>query len=140
MDECIFCKIIKGEIPSFKIFENEKVFCFLDINPLAKGHTLVIPKEHYKDNFDIPENDLKEIISVAKNLSIKVKETLNAEGVNLVNASGESAEQSVFHFHLHIIPRYKDDGLEMNKWWQSKAQKADFEELKKVAEKLRDVQ
>lgn len=140
MAECIFCKIVKGEIPSFKVFENDRVFCFLDINPLTKGHTLVIPKNHYENVFDIPENDLKEIISTAKDLSVKIKKTLNAEGVNLVNASGEAAEQSIFHFHLHIVPRYKNDGLEMNKWWQSKAQKADFGELEKTAEKLRNAQ
>ena len=126
---CIFCKIIKGEIPSFKVFENNKVFCFLDINPLTKGHTLIVPKKHYENIFDIPEEDLKEIISTAKNLANKFKEKLNAQGVNLVNASGETAEQSVFHFHLHLVPRYKDDGLEMNKWWQSKVKKVDFEEL-----------
>ena len=128
--DCIFCKIIKDEIPSFKVFENDKVFCFFDINPLTKGHTLVISKTHYKDIFEIPESDLKEIISTAKNLSEKIKKALGADGVNLVNASGETAEQSVFHFHLHIVPRYKNDGLEMNKWWQSKTQKADFEQLK----------
>ena len=136
MSDCIFCKIIKGEIPSFKVFENDKVFCFLDINPLTKGHILVIPKNHYKDIFDIPEDDLKGIISIAKRLAGIVKEKLGAEGVNLVNASGETAEQSVFHFHLHIVPRYKDDNLKMNKWWQSKSYKADFEELKKLAEKI----
>jgi len=138
MDECIFCKIIKGEIPSFKIWENDKIFCFLDINPLAKGHALIIPKEHYKDIFDIPSEDLKEIIFFAKNLSAKMKDVLGAEGVNLMNASGESAEQSVFHFHLHVIPRYKADGLEMNKWWQSKVSKVDFEELKQLVEKLKN--
>ena len=138
MSECIFCKIIKGEIPSFKVFENDKIFCFFDINPLTKGHTLVIPKTHYKDIFDIPEDDLKEIISVAKNLSIKITKTLGADGVNLVNASGEVAGQDVFHFHFHIIPRYKDDGLKMSEWWQSKTKKADFEELKKLAEELKN--
>ena len=138
MEDCIFCKIIKGEIPSFRVFENDKVFCFLDINPLTKGHVLVIPKNHYKDIFDISEGDLKEIISIAKELAVTIKEKLGAEGVNLVNASGEMAEQSVFHFHLHVVPRYKDDGLEMNKWWQSKNYKADFEELKILAEKLKN--
>jgi histidine triad (HIT) family protein len=138
MNDCIFCKIIKGEIPSFKILENNKVFCFLDINPLSRGHILVVPKEHYQDIFDIPEKELQEIISIAKELAHKVKKGLGAQGVNLINASGETAEQSVFHFHLHIVPRYKNDGLEMNKWWQSKAQKMDFGELKNLAEKLKD--
>lgn len=138
MSSCIFCKIIKGEVPSFKVFENDKVFCFFDINPLTKGHTLVIPKTHYKDIFEIPESDLKEIISVAKNLSIKITKVLGAEGVNLINASGEAAGQDVFHFHFHIIPKYKDDGLKMSEWWQSKTQKADFGELKQLAEKIKD--
>jgi len=138
MKDCIFCKIIKGEIPSFKIFENDKVFCFLDINPLSKGHTLVVPKEHHENIFDISLKDLKEIISTIKSLSNRMKKVLMAEGVNLFNASGVVAEQSVFHFHFHILPRYKNDGLEMNNWWQSKAQKADIEELKKLAEKIRE--
>jgi len=137
MENCIFCKIIKGEIPSFKVFENDKVFCFLDINPLSRGHILVAPKKHYENIFDIEEDDLKEIISVAKNLSLRIREIFGADGVNLVNASGETAEQSVFHFHLHIIPRYKDDMLEINKWWGSKSRKADFEELKKIAEEIK---
>ena len=134
MEECLFCKIIKGEIQSFKIFENDLVFSFLDINPLTKGHALVIPKKHYENIFDIPEDELKEIISVAKKLAGMIKEKLNADGVNLMNASGEAAEQSVNHFHLHIIPRYKNDGLEMNKWWQSKVSKIDIEQcLKELA-------
>ena len=134
MDNCIFCKIVKGEIPSFKIFENDRVFSFFDINPLTKGHVLVIPREHYENIFDIPENDLKEIISIAKKLSERIKEKLNADGVNLMNASGEAAEQNVNHFHLHIVPRYKADGLEMNKWWQSKVSKIDIEQcLKELA-------
>jgi histidine triad (HIT) family protein len=134
MNECVFCKIIKGEIPSFKIFENDRIFSFLDINPLTKGHALVISKKHYENIFDIPEDELKEIISIAKKLAGKIKEKLNADGVNLMNASGEVAEQSVPHFHLHIIPRYKNDGLEMNKWWQSKVSKIDIEQcLKELA-------
>jgi histidine triad (HIT) family protein len=134
MEECLFCKIVKGEIPSFKIFENDRVFSFLDINPLTKGHTLVIPKKHYENIFDIPEDELKEIISVAKKLSEIIRKKLNADGVNLMNASGEAAEQSVNHFHLHIVSRYKNDGLEMNKWWQSKVSKIDIEQcLKELA-------
>lgn len=134
MDDCVFCKIIKGEIPSFKVFENDWVFSFLDINPLAKGHALVIPKKHYENVFDIPEEELKEIISIAKKLAGRIKEKLNADGVNLMNASGQAAEQSVNHFHLHIIPRYKNDGLELNKWWQSKVSKIDNEQCLKELE------
>jgi histidine triad (HIT) family protein len=137
--DCIFCKIIKGEIPSFKVFENDKVFCFLDINPLTKGHALVVPKKHAEDVFDVPEDDLREIISVAKNLSEKMKKAWGVEGVNIINSSGEVAGQDVFHIHFHIIPRRVNDNLEISKWWRSKTEKADPEELKQLAEKLRNI-
>lgn len=136
MPDCIFCKIVKGEIPSLKVFENDKVFCFLDSNPISMGHTLVIPKEHYENIFDIPGDELKKVISVVKSLSIKIKEVLKTDGINLINSSGKIANQEVFHFHFHIVPRYKNDGLEMNKWCQSKTYKADDKELKKLAEKI----
>lgn len=135
-ESCVFCKIAKGEIPSVRVLENEKVFVFLDINPLAKGHCLIIPKQHFDNIFDINVEILKEIVETARELAEKVKNNLGAAGVNLVNASGKSAEQSVFHFHLHLIPRYENDNLEMNKWWQSKTQKPSQEELKKIAEKI----
>jgi len=136
MENCIFCKIAKGEIDSAKVFENENVFAFLDVNPLTKGHCLVIPKNHFENIFDIDKNILKEIVATAKEISEKMQKDLGAKAVNLVNASGKEAEQSVFHFHLHIIPRYENDGLEMNKWWQSKAKKANIEELKKLAKEI----
>jgi histidine triad (HIT) family protein len=135
--DCLFCKIAKGEIPSVKIFENENVFAFLDINPLTEGHCLVIPKQHYTDIFEIEEDVLKEIIAVAKDIAENAKRNLGATGVQLMNASGKDAEQSVFHFHLHVVPRYENDGLEMNKWWQSKAQNPSQEKLKKIAENLK---
>jgi len=135
--DCLFCKIAKGEIPSAKIFENENVFAFLDINPLTEGHCLVIPKQHYADIFEIEEDVLKEIIAVAKDIAENAKRNLGATGVQLMNASGKDAEQSVFHFHLHVVPRYENDGLEMNKWWQSKAQNPSQEKLKKIAENLK---
>ena len=136
MENCIFCKIAKGEIPSTKVFENENVFVFLDINPLTEGHCLVIPKQHFENIFDIEESILKEIIKTAKDLAIRMKINLGVTGVQLVNASGKDAEQSVFHFHLHVIPRYANDNLEMNKWWQTKAGNPSQEDLKKVLEKL----
>lgn len=124
MQDCIFCKIVSGQSPCTKVFENENIFAFLEINPLTKGHCLVVPKKHFENVFDIDKEVLKDIIVVAKNLSLKFKTELgNNGGVNLMNASGKSAEQSVFHFHLHIVPRYENDNLEMNKWWQSKVKK-----------------
>jgi len=136
MLDCIFCKIANKEIDSVKIFENDNLFAFLDINPLTKGHCLVIPKQHFENVFDIKKEVLQEIISVAKDIAENAKNKLGATGVQLVNASGKDAEQSVFHFHLHVIPRYENDGLEMNKWWQSKAQNPTREELKNFAEKI----
>ena len=137
MENCIFCKIISGEIPSAKIYEDEKVFAFLELNPLAKGHTLLIPKKHAQDIFDISQEDLKDIIAAAQKISLKLKETFGAEGVNLVQRSGKAAEQGVFHFHLHIIPRKIGDGIEMDRWWFEKAEAAFLEDLKVAAEKIR---
>ena len=137
MDKCLFCKIANGEIDSAKVWESDKVLAFLDVNPLTKGHCLVIPKDHFENIFDIDENVLKEIIFTAKNISNQMKVGLGATGVNLVNASGKTAEQSVFHFHLHIVPRYDNDGLKMNDWWQTKSQKSDVQELKKLAEEIK---
>ncbi|MFZ2390810.1 MAG: HIT family protein [Minisyncoccales bacterium] len=111
MEDCIFCKIINNEIPSYKIYEDDLVLAFLDIHPAVKGHTLIIPKKHAQDIFEIEEKYLERIISVAQKISNKMKDNFNADGVNLYHASGIAAEQSVFHFHLHIIPRRKDDNI-----------------------------
>ncbi len=126
-ENCIFCKIVNKEIPSKKIYEDKKVIAFLDINPISKGHTLIIPKKHSENIFDIGESELKGIISTSKKISILLKNKLNADGVNILHASGKEAQQSVFHFHIHIIPRYKDDGL--NTWPKSNYKELNFEEI-----------
>ena len=136
MENCIFCKIIKGEIPSSKIYEDQNVFVFLDINPITIGHCLVIPKEHSDDIFDTKDEALKDVIIVGKIMSKRLKEKLGATAVNLVNSSGKDAEQGVPHFHLHVIPRYENDELHMADWWQSKVKKFKPEELKRLAEKI----
>ena len=123
---CVFCKIIKNK-ESLKIYENEKTICLLDINPISKGHCLVIPKEHFRDIFDIDDEYLKNIISVSKKVSTALKQKLGATGVNILHASGESAQQSVFHFHLHLIPRYKDDGLDT--WPKSNYKEKSLEDI-----------
>ena len=107
---CIFCKIINGEIPSYKIYENDKVYAFLDIAKDADGHTLVIPKKHVSD---IMEADNETLAAVMEGIKVIADHyvSLGYDGVNVMNASGEAAEQSVFHLHFHIIPRKKDDGL-----------------------------
>jgi histidine triad (HIT) family protein len=129
MDKCIFCMIANKEIPAHIIYENEHVISFLDINPLAKGHCLVIPKKHYKDVFDMPANELNKVIEAAKQVSVLIKNKLEITGVNLLNASGKDAQQSVFHFHMHIIPRNKDDGLDT--WPKSNYKESNIDSLRK---------
>ena len=111
-NDCIFCKIIKGEIPSYKIYENECVYAFLDIAKDCYGHTLVIPKNHSENLFDTEEKDLCEVIKATKLIANHYK-NLGFDAVNIINASGKAAEQSVFHLHFHIIPRKEADGLKV---------------------------
>jgi len=109
--DCIFCKIVKGEIPCSKIYENDKVLAFLDIAPITKGHTLVIPKEHHKNLLELPNELLREVISAAKRVALAVRKAMKADGFNLNQSNFPAAGQVVMHAHFHIIPRYKDDGL-----------------------------
>ena len=110
MENCIFCKIAAGEIPSNTIYEDESFRVILDLGPATRGHALVLPKNHYADLYEIPEDVLAEAAKVAKKVAGTMKEKLSCDGLNLVQNNGEAAGQTVMHFHLHIIPRYKDDG------------------------------
>lgn len=111
MTNCIFCKIIKKELPAHIVYEDEFVLAILDKDMEVYGHTLIIPKQHYKDIFDIESSILEKIIYVVKKLSIQYKKNILATGINIFNASGIDAQQSVFHFHIHILPRFSNDGL-----------------------------
>ena len=113
MDNCIFCKIISGEIPSHKIYENDKVYAFLDIACDSYGHTLVIPKKHCTNILDCDREYLDAVIEAVQKISTHYVKNCGFEGVNVLNASGASAEQSVFHLHFHIVPRKTGDGLHM---------------------------
>ena len=108
-DNCIFCKIANGEIPSRTMYENERFRVILDLSPATKGHVLIIPKAHYQDLFELPEELASEVFVLAKNISARIKEKLKCDGLNIVQNNGKVAGQTVFHFHLHIIPRYIDD-------------------------------
>ena len=110
MDDCIFCKIIRGEIPCYKIYEDEDVFAFLDIAGDIDGHTLVIPKKHYKNILDCDFETLSKVMGVTKVISEHYVKDCGYDGVNIMNASEQVAGQSVFHFHVHIIPRFEGDG------------------------------
>ncbi|MFA6339120.1 MAG: HIT family protein [Candidatus Paceibacterota bacterium] len=111
MEDCIFCKIIKGEIPSQKVYEDEETCAFLDIRPTNVGHTLVVPKKHTGDIFTIPEETLCSVIRTAKKICKAVKIGVNADGINIIMNNEAAAGQLVFHSHLHIIPRFLTDGL-----------------------------
>lgn len=106
MSDCIFCKIINGEIPSSKVFENNHVLAFLDISQVTKGHTLVIPKVHQENIYELTPHVAKQVYEVIPQIANAIKEAYNPIGLNLLNNNGEDAGQSVFHYHVHIIPRY----------------------------------
>ena len=111
-DDCLFCKIIKGVIPSYKIYEDEHSYAFLDIAGDVYGHTLVIPKNHCENIFDAKREDLANVMNTVQKIALHYR-SIFADGVNIVNCSDKSAEQSVFHLHFHIYPRNNDDGLKI---------------------------
>jgi histidine triad (HIT) family protein len=115
-DDCLFCKIVAGDIPSTRVFEDERTIAFMDINPGTRGHLLVIPREHSADLLEIGEQDLAACALTAQRMARLVKERLGADGVNLVNSCGAVAWQTVLHFHIHVIPRYAGDPLRLP--WQ----------------------
>lgn len=131
-DDCIFCKIANGEIPSKTIYEDGDFRVILDISPATKGHALILPKEHYADIYELDEELAAKAIKLAKKLALKMKERLGCEGFNIVQNNGELAGQTVFHFHMHLIPRYKDDNQRIG--WNPTSP-AD-EELEKIKEKM----
>lgn len=133
MNECIFCKIIKGEIPSAKVYEDDKVFAFLDIAPIQKGHTLVIPKEHAKDIHEISEESMQDLGPALKKIADAVKKATGCGGINVMQSNGSAAGQAVWHIHFHIIPRFEDDGLPM--WPQGKYEEGEMQEIREMIAK-----
>jgi histidine triad (HIT) family protein len=111
--DCLFCKILANEIPATIVDEDERTIAFMDINPANRGHALVIPRAHSTDLLSIEAQDLEAVAIAAQRLAGRAYERLGADGVNLVNSCGEVAWQSVFHFHIHVIPRYQDDPLRL---------------------------
>lgn len=115
-DDCVFCKIVSGEIPSRKIYEDEDVIVIMDLSPTSKGHSLIIPKEHCTNIYDIEEETAAKVMKVAKKLALKMTTALGCDGFNLLQNNGETAGQTMFHFHMHLIPRYKDADNNMLKF------------------------
>jgi histidine triad (HIT) family protein len=131
-DDCIFCAIVAGNSPATIVDEDEHTVAFMDIHPWTRGHALVIPREHHENLYEIPEETLGQVMAAAKRLAGRVRDGLGADGVNLLNSTGRAAWQTVFHFHVHVIPRYEDDPLEL----PVRPQEGDPDEIKQDAEKL----
>jgi len=131
--ECIFCRIIAGEMPSAIVDEDERTLAFMDIAPATRGHDLVIPRAHSADLLEVDRDDLCAVAAASQRLAARMKDRLSADGVNLLNACGAVAFQSVFHFHMHVIPRYEDDGLRLP-WIPSPG---DPEAIAEAAQELR---
>jgi histidine triad (HIT) family protein len=120
MKSCVFCRIALHEAHANIIYEDDNVIAFLDVCPANEGHALVVPKRHYENMFDTPDDILASVISVSKKVGQAQKKALAAEAVNLVNASGKEAGQDIFHFHMHVIPRHSNDGINERDWWKPK--------------------
>lgn len=131
--DCVFCKIIKGEIPATTIYEDDDFKAFLDISPASKGHTVIIPKKHIADIFEMDDSTSQKIFKVVTKISKAMKEELNFDGLNILQNNGQAAGQTVFHFHIHLIPRYENDDIRLG--W--KPEKVDFSEITKIAENIK---
>lgn len=135
MSDCIFCKIITGEIPSTKVFENEHVLAFLDISQVTKGHTLVIPKVHKENVYELTPDMAKCIFEVVPEIARALKKTFSPIGLNTINNNGEAAGQSVFHYHLHLIPRY-GEGDGFGAVWKTHTSEYTPEDLQDMAQSI----
>ena len=131
--DCLFCKIIAGEIPCFKLFENDDTLAFMDINPANEGHALVIPKEHARDVYAVSDAAITATVKTAKKIAAAIDKTLNPDGLNLLQCNGPAAAQSVFHFHMHVLPRREGDELKLN--WGLKP--GDMDAIGTLAERIR---
>jgi len=129
----IFSKIINGEIPCNKIYEDDYILAFLDITPLAKGHTLVIPKEPHENIYDIPAEVLKNIMPGLQHVAKAVKRSTKAEGISILQRNGKAAGQEVMHMHFHIIPRFSNDNIQ--EWHGIQAEKEDLENMQESIQK-----
>lgn len=129
-EDCIFCKIANGEIPSKTLYEDESFRVILDLGPAAKGHALILPKEHAADLYELPEETASKALVLAKKMACRIKEKLHCDGLNLMQNNGETAGQTVQHFHLHVIPRYIEDGQRIG-WIPGKPTQEELEAVRK---------
>ncbi len=126
---CVFCKIIQGDIPSVKVYEDDDVLAILDISQATKGHTLVLPKKHYENILDIPTQEYLKVMQKTKDLASKITSRLSAKGCNILNNCNEIAGQTVMHFHVHIIPRYEENEIIID--FKDHGQEIDLKDIQK---------
>jgi len=131
--ECVFCKIRDGQIPSYKVYDDERTLAFMDINPLNSGHCLVVTKAHAPTLFDASVEDLTAVMATVKKVAHALRDAVRPDGLNLLQANGAAAFQSVPHFHMHLIPRWKNDG----KGFDWKLIPGDRDDVMKTAEQVR---
>ncbi len=134
MEDCIFCKIVKGEIPCFKVYEDDRVLAFSDINPIAEGHTLIIPKKHAENLWEIPGEDLSAIHLASQKIIQAIREALDPTGVAVLQLNGRGVNQVVMHYHLHLMPRTADSPELPVSCWDLK--EGDMEAIKETSEKI----
>ncbi len=132
-EDCIFCKIVAGELPAEKVAEDEHTIAFMDLSPWTRGHALVIPRNHSRNLYDVDPEDLRHAVVAAKRLAERMRDRLGCDGVNLLNSCEPAAWQTVFHLHLHVIPRYEGDPLRL----PGQPQRPEEGELARVAAELR---
>lgn len=136
MTSCIFCKIANGDLPSEKVYEDEHVFAFMDISPVTKGHTLIIPKKHAENVYELDEEIAGHLFSVVPKIANALNETFHPQGLNLLQNNGSFAGQSVFHFHLHLIPRYdNNDGFRPH--WEPQVETLTHDVIKELATEVK---
>jgi histidine triad (HIT) family protein len=134
MDDCIFCKIIKGEIPSVKVYEDDRVFAFEDINPILDGHTLIIPKVHRENIWEMTEEEMSAVGLAARKIAGAIRTALSPAGVACLQLNGRAVNQIVMHYHLHLIPRQKEDpALTMTEW---EMVAGDMDRIRRIGEKI----
>lgn len=128
--DCIFCRIANGEIPSRTLYEDDEFRVILDLGPATKGHALILPKDHAADLYELPEETAAAAIKLAKRMAVRLRDKLHCDGLNLMQNNGEAAGQTVMHFHLHLIPRYRNDGQNIN-WVPAKPDQEELEAVRK---------
>ena len=137
-EECVFCRIIQKELPSFEIYSDSYVLAILDINPVSEGHTLVIPRNHSDNLSDVDPVIFGKMMDRARIISGSMVKSGFAEGTNIFIANGTGAEQTIPHLHVHVVPRRKGDGIELNRWWSSKVIEVSSDRMAEITESLRN--